>query len=136
MYVLSVIPLIYNEHLSHISSQYSSSPMFPQLTKNVDFISSHFTDTISLKTLARDAGLNEGHFCRLFKEFTGFTPFQYINRIRITKSCEYLSKTNKKVAEISALCGFNNISYYNRIFLRIMKETPFSYRKHFITTGK
>lgn len=134
--LLIIWQLLYNEHLSQISSQYSSSPMFPQLIKSVDFISSHFTDSISLKTLARDAGLSEGHFCRLFKEFTGFTPFQYINRKRITKSCEYLSKTNKKIAEVAVLCGYNNISYYNRIFLRIMKETPSSYRKHFLHSEK
>lgn len=134
--LLIIWQLLYNNHLSRIDSRYSDSPLLPQITKSVDFISGHFTDAISLKTLARDAGLSEGHFCRLFKEFTGFTPFQFINRKRITKSCEFLSKTNKKIAEVAVLCGFNNISYYNRIFLRFMKETPSSYRKHFITAGK
>ena len=74
-------------------------------------------DDFSLADLAAASGLSKGHFCRVFKDVTGFTPFGYLNRVRI--------------ADISARCGFNNISYFNRAFKQIMKKNPSEYRKNF-----
>lgn len=132
--LLIIWQLLYNHHMAQIQMNHSCHQTYPQLRECVDFISNHYMENISLKILSHNAGLSEGHFCRLFKDFTGFTPFQYINRKRITKSCEYLTQSNKKIAEIATLCGYNNISYYNRAFLQLMQETPSSYRKHFIHT--
>ncbi|MGN6712236.1 helix-turn-helix domain-containing protein [Anaerocolumna jejuensis] len=47
----------------------------------------------------------------------------------LIKSCGYLINTSKKITDIAALCGFNNISYYNRDFIRIIKISPAAYRK-------
>lgn len=89
----------------------------------------NYGESITLNELAELAGLSEGHFCRLFKRFTGATPIQYMNRRRIAKSCEYLSRTNKKIADIATLCGYNNISYFNRVFLSFMGGTPSAYHR-------
>ena len=52
----------------------------------------------------------------------------HLNRLRIVKSCEMLLRTDKKITEIASLCGFNNISYFNRTFYKIMGISPSGYR--------
>lgn len=107
---------------------------YPLLRKCIDDIHNEYMYDFSLEELADKSCMSQGHFCRIFKEITGFTPFNYINRIRIAKSCELLTRTDKKIADISSLCGFNTISFFNRTFKEIMKETPSLYRKNFRTT--
>lgn len=94
-----------------------------------DYILAHYQEEISLKMLAQTAHMSEGQLCRRFRQEMGETPFTWLKRCRIKKSCAWLAASDKKVAEICTLCGFNNISYFNREFLRETKMTPSEYRK-------
>ncbi len=121
---------LYNHHLSAVDSVKSLTRLAEQLKPSLDLIQNYFNEDITLKRLSSASHLSEGQFCRLFKQLTGFTPFGYLNRCRIIKSCEYLVRTDKKIAEIALLCGYNNISFYNREFIRYMKVRPSVYRKN------
>ncbi len=129
--LLSAWQLLYNNVYSDLISGQHERPTYPLLNKCIEIINTNYMYDFSLNELASAAGLSEGHFCRVFKDITGFTPFNYINRVRITKACGMLTCTDKKIADISAGCGFNNISYFNRTFKQIMKESPSVYRKNF-----
>lgn len=129
--LLIIWQLLYNHHFSQIHQKEIPHSNEQKIRESVAYISSHYTEDLELQILADNAGFSEGYYCRLFKGVTGFTPFQYINRKRVSKSCEYLVQTDKKISEIATICGYNNISYYNRIFLQMMKETPSAYRNHF-----
>ena len=104
--------------------------MEKQIQEVIAFIQQHYQEDISLELLAQTIHISETQLCRSFKQLTGSTPFTYLKRYRIMKSCEWLDDSDKKISEICSLCGFNNISYYNREFLRIMKMTPSAYRKN------
>lgn len=129
--LLSAWQLLYNNIYSKLIAEHHTRPAYPLLNKCIDTINSDYMYDFSLAGLAAASGLSEGHFCRVFKDITGFTPFEYINRVRITKACAMLTGTDKKIADISARCGFNNISYFNRAFKQIMKKSPSEYRKNF-----
>ena len=100
-----------------------------QLQPILHYIHDHYAENLSLKTLANLIPVSEAHLCRSFREFTGSTPFAYLKKYRIMKSCELLTRSNQKISEISALCGFNNISYFNRKFKAQNGMTPGQYRK-------
>ena len=127
--LLIIWQLMYNNHFNSIHNNHAYTRLYSQLSTCIDHINNNYADNIELSGLASICGLSEGHFCRVFREFTGYTPFTYINRIRILKSCDYLKGSDKSIADIAILCGYNNISYYNRTFLKIMHETPSAYRK-------
>jgi len=131
-FLLIIWQLLYNNHLSKIETAANMPRLAAQLDNAIRYIHSAFSNDITLKQLAELSHLSEGQFCRLFKQMTGFTPFSYINRYRILKSCEYLSQTMKKVTEIATLCGFNNISFYNREFIKYIKISPSAYRKELL----
>lgn len=127
--LLIIWQLLYNNHLSKIEAPVNISKLVVQLDNAIKFIHSSYHNDIVLRQLAELSYLSEGQFCRKFKHLTGFTPFSYINRYRILKSCERLTDQTKKITEIASSCGFNNISYYNREFIKYMKMTPSAYRK-------
>lgn len=129
--LLSAWQLLYNNRYSTRIAKHYARPIYPLLNKCIDTINSNYMYDFSLADLAAASGLSKGHFCRVFKDVTGFTPFGYLNRVRIAKACGMLTGTDKKIADISARCGFNNISYFNRAFKQIMKKNPSEYRKNF-----
>lgn len=82
----------------------------------------------SLADLVAKCALNTTDFSRLFKARTGYPLFEYINRRRIQRSCVLLRKSRLTILEIALEVGYNNISFYNRYFQRIMGTTPSDYR--------
>ena len=61
----------------------------------------------------------------------GTTPIQYTKQLRIQKAVELLESTDQKVADIGALCGFQEMSYFAKSFREIKGCTPSIYRKQY-----
>lgn len=95
----------------------------------LDYISEHYMDEIRIEELAVKCHLSETHFRRLFSEYMHMSPLEYINMVRIHAACEYLKKTDKPVAEIALVCGFNTNSTFNRNFKQVMGTSPMEWRK-------
>lgn len=126
--LLIIWQLLLNHHYSGSVLSKSSAALAQRLAPSLLLMQSEPERELTLETLAAASRLSAGQFCRLFRRLTGCTPFAYLNRCRILKSCGYLTNTDKKIAEIATLCGYNTISYFNRAFLRFMKVTPRQYR--------
>ncbi|MCW1925905.1 AraC family transcriptional regulator [Luteolibacter arcticus] len=93
------------------------------------FIHAHLDDSLTLGTVAREAGLSESHFCRLFNEATGLTLTGYVNRCRVEAAkCEIL-KPGKRVSEIAFEVGYQSLSQFNRCFASITGTSPTLRRK-------
>lgn len=68
------------------------------------------------------------HVCRTCKSVTGLTPSEYVNRIRIDHAAQLLRSTEAPVNDIIEDCGFENPSYFYRLFLKQIGITPRAYR--------
>ncbi|WP_083461380.1 helix-turn-helix domain-containing protein [Cellulosilyticum ruminicola] len=73
--------------------------------------------------------ISQGQLCRFFKGMTQMSVIEYLNYYRISKSIQLLDSTDKQISEIALDVGFNNISYYNKIFKYYIHMTPMVYRK-------
>lgn len=100
-----------------------------QMNQAVEYIHRHYTEKITLDELAASVYMSKDYFSHVFKEYTRSQPFAYINSYRIRKSLELLNDTDLKMTEIANLCGFDQISYFNRKFAEYMKCTPTEYRR-------
>ena len=88
-----------------------------------------YDKNISLKQLAGMYFVNEKYLGRVFKAETGCTLHQYLNNIRIKRAVAELSGTDKSILDISLDCGFGNVTYFNRRFMREFGMTPTQYRR-------
>jgi len=101
-----------------------------EVTKSIiEYIKEHYESRISLTELSKKFNISEGHLCRFFKSMTKMSVVEYINYYRISISAELLKDTGRDVGEIAGMTGFNNISYYNKIFRKYMHMTPTQFRQ-------
>ena len=94
----------------------------------VNYINEFFQSDISLRQMANLYYLNENYMGRIFKKYTGCGFCRYLNCVRIGHSKELLKNTDMNVIDISEACGFNNVTYFNRIFKKETGVTPLEYR--------
>lgn len=120
---------LYRHHLAKSEGQNTLRSLSEQLAKALSYLHENYSRNLTLSELASLVPLSEAQFCRSFRRLTGMTPFRYLNRYRILQSCAGLLHTDATITEIALSNGFNNISYYNRAFLRLMNMTPSEYRR-------
>lgn len=83
---------------------------------------------VSLRDIVQDLHVSEAYFCRIFKEYTGFRPFEYINLLKIQKAKELLKNSDLDIREIAAQAGYESHSYFSMLFKRCTGMTPTDYR--------
>ena len=92
-------------------------------------IHQHLDSPLPLGSVAKVAGLSESHFCRLFKEATGLTLTDYVNRCRVEWAKKELLKPEMRVSEIAFHVGYQSLSQFNRSFARIVGASPTRWRQ-------
>ena len=95
-----------------------------KIQKVITFIEEHLAEDMEVRDLAEQVYWSEGYFRSVFKEITGFTPIQYINRKKIMKSIDYIEKSNMNVQEAAEKVGIYDPSYYSRLFKQHMGYSP------------
>ena len=99
------------------------------IAKARKYIHENLDQPLPLGQVARQAGLSESHFCRLFKDSAGLTLTDYVNRCRIDWAKRELLKPEARISEIAFLVGYQSLSQFNRSFVRIVGLSPTLYRR-------
>ncbi|MEI7927035.1 MAG: helix-turn-helix domain-containing protein [Verrucomicrobiales bacterium] len=99
------------------------------IAKARQYILANLDQPLPLGDVARHAGLSASHFCRMFKDFTGLTLTDYINRSRVEWAKRELLKPEVRISEIAFLVGYQSLSQFNRSFSRIVGASPTDYRR-------
>jgi transcriptional regulator GlxA family with amidase domain len=80
-------------------------------------------------------GLTERSFNRRFRKATGITPISYVQHLRVEDAKSFLETTSTPIDEISWKIGYEDPSFFRRIFKRITGLTPSAYRRSFCVIG-
>lgn len=101
--------------------------------KNVlSLIESEYQSPLTLEDLSKAAGMAPKYFCRFFSEMTNKTPIEYLNYYRIESACEQLITTDYSITEVALNCGFNDVSYFIKMFKKHRGITPKQYIKQYL----
>ena len=129
----SVVKLlsIFAQHLSMLSNQVvvqqeNSEP--PVITRAKEYIHEHQTEELSLGQVAKAVNTSTFYFCKMFKKVTGINFTDYLSRVRIEKSKNLLLNPNLRVSEIAFEVGFQSLTHFNRVFKKILGQSPTEYR--------
>jgi AraC-like DNA-binding protein len=96
-----------------------------------EYLMSSYRNEVNLDELSSLVNMAKGSLCRFFKENSGLTLFDYLNRIKIEFACKMLMNDELSISEICYDSGFNNLNHFNRQFKKITGFTPSGYRKNF-----
>jgi AraC-like DNA-binding protein len=92
------------------------------------FISNHRADNISLADVARAVHVSTFYFCKIFKRATGLSFVEYRNRLRIESAKKMLLNPNLTVSEVAYNVGFQSLTQFNRLFRRVVGNSPTRFR--------
>lgn len=133
----SVIRLlsIFAQHLSMISNQIvvqneNSEP--PMITRAKEFIRENQSEDLSLEQVAKAVNTSTFYFCKMFKKATGINFTDYLSRVRIEKAKNLLLNPNLRVSEIAYEVGFQSLTHFNRVFKKIVGQSPTEYRAQLV----
>ena len=136
----------YQQALSGIAAYLISMALY--MSRNIDFSKSDIAKQINIakvaihenitsitpEKLAELTCMSYSKFRKIFREYTGFAPSQYIQEVRINMAKEMLTNTSKSIKEIAFELGYENKDYFFTVFRKVTGMTPVNYRKQ--TQGK
>jgi transcriptional regulator GlxA family with amidase domain len=94
------------------------------------FIEDNFSEKLTIEDLAKTAKLSKYHFIRVFKAYTDTTPIEYLKEVRISKAKELLKQNKTDITNTALMVGFDNISYFIKVFKEICGVTPLKFSKN------
>jgi AraC family transcriptional regulator len=100
-----------------------------RLEKVKVYIDGHFHERISLQDMADVACISLHHFLRQFKKRYNVTPHRYLQRQRLKEACRLLDTSEHSVNSICQLIGYEDVSYFGKLFKSHAKVTPEQYRQ-------
>ena len=92
------------------------------------YVEQHYHEEIDIQNVASLAGLSIPSFCTYFKKIMKVTFTDFLNQYRIQRSCLML-RQGKTITEACFECGFNNITYFNKVFKKLLNTTPSAFKK-------
>jgi AraC-like DNA-binding protein len=124
---------IFAQHLAMVTNQVvvrqeNSEP--PVIARAKHFINEHQSEDLSLGQVARAVNTSTFYFCKMFKKVTGINFTDYLSRVRIEKAKNLLLNPNLRISEIAYEVGFQSLTHFNRVFKKIIGESPTGYRVH------
>lgn len=94
------------------------------------YIDEHYFEGLTLSSLAEQFHVESSYFSRLFRQETGENVMVYIARTRIRRAQEYMREGEKSLTEIAFLTGYDDYTYFNRVFRKITGMSPREYREN------
>ena len=101
-----------------------------RMKRLLEYMEGHYGEKITVEDGAELCYYSNSHFMKYFKQYMGVPFIQYLNEFRLEKAAGMLLTTPEPVTAVAQRCGFDNISYFNRLFRRKYGRTPGEYRKN------
>ncbi len=112
-----------------------SRPDEPEIiSKGKTYILESLQDKITLEQVAHHVSVSSFYFSKLFRQVTGMTFTEYVNRQRVEWAKRELQHTNRRVTEVAYGVGYQSLSQFNRNFLKFVGLSPTEFRKELAVT--
>lgn len=107
----------------------SGSTKHKKVHEATSYIKEHYNEDLSLQSIADQLYVSRGYLSRIFNEVVGMKLTDYISIQRVNRAKWLLHNTDLSITEIAGSCGFESITYFEKIFNRIVKISPTKYRR-------
>ena len=95
----------------------------------IKYIETNYQSRITIDEISGICGFSSSHFMKFFKNVMGISFIDYLNDYRLSMASRILIASDDKIIKIASDCGYDNLSYFNRVFKKKYGMTPGEYRK-------
>jgi len=95
----------------------------------IAYLHQNYTRPLARWEIAEGIGVSEDYLSRVFNRELGISPWDYLNRYRISQAKELLRQTHHSISHIGRRVGFSDPAYFSRVFRRITGTSPRAYRQ-------
>ena len=124
-----VMALIFQNCSEQMTKKSQNKTEINRIRKMLSYIQENYMKSIQIQDIADSASISKRECLRCFQQVIKTSPKQYIIDLRIRKAKELLSETNMQLLEICEACGFQDQSYFTKMFRKITGITPGKWRK-------
>jgi AraC family transcriptional regulator, L-rhamnose operon transcriptional activator RhaR len=129
-YIIELLITIFRLYRRNVKLEKENEVRHKQIIEKVLlYLKGNHSREIKLENLPFTAFLSRNYFCKLFKEYTGMTTMEYVQKVRIEEACMLLKETDLKVIDIASEVGYSDVKFFNQIFKKSLGRTPREYRK-------
>lgn len=121
--------VLLTELLTLSAKSASSEKTSSIIEKVVRHMQANFKTDISMDALCREFGISRTHMSRCFRQYTGFSPHDYLIRLRLNNAKLLLKNTDLSAEAVCLQSGFQDTAYFIQAFKKKEGTTPLQYRK-------
>ncbi|WP_312886426.1 helix-turn-helix domain-containing protein [Paenibacillus plantarum] len=114
--------------LKGLEAKYTANEQ-PSLEHSITYLENHYSEKITRERLAEIAGVSQSHYSILFKQLTGFSPSEYLSRLRVNRAKELLISGSGTLREIALKVGYKDEFYLSRRFKQQTGAAPSGYNR-------
>ena len=108
---------------------HANAPKKMDISSVKSFLDEHYSEKLSLESVASHFFIDKHYLARLFKEQYGVTLVTYLQQVRITHAKRMLRFTDKSIEEIGLECGIGELNYFSRVFKKLEGVSPSEFRR-------
>lgn len=121
--------VLLTELLTQTTKSTSSEKTSSIIEKIVRYMQTNYKEDVSIDALCREFGISRTHMNRCFRQYTGFSPHDYLIQLRLNNAKLLLKNTDLTVEEVCLQSGFQDTAYFIQAFKKKEGITPLKYRK-------
>jgi len=129
LYLCELLVKIFRFHKVQNMQTYEVDYKFQLINNSMTYLKNNLSSKLSLEEISQHVFLSKSYFASVFKDITGISVFDYIQKLRIEKACSILLESRDKITEISKAVGYNDYRFFNKTFKKITGLTAMEYRE-------
>lgn len=131
--LIKILVLVGRNNTANITSTNSNFRKYIKHTELIlnlcSYINEHYNENITLDDMAKISGYSKYHFSRIFKRYTNYSLYKYVNARKIEQAEKLLIDENLTITEVALRCGYSNLSSFIRMFKIIKGCTPTEFKR-------
>ncbi len=126
---LSLFLVVLAEYLDSGDAAIDQASLLNQKVKKIiAFINANLDRQLSLEAISKHFNINKYYLSRFFKQHTGLSVIDYVNRKKILAAEKLIAQNKFKITDISSMTGFNNLTHFERTFKQFTGTSPRNYK--------
>lgn len=127
-YLMELLGDVIDSAVSYGKEEYVGDSMKEIAHQAVAYIEEHYYQPLTLTVLAEQYNVESSYFSKMFRKENGENVMQFIAKTKIAHAKEYMRKSNINLTEIAFMVGYDDYTYFNKVFRKLEGMSPREYR--------